>query len=100
MKIAKTPGFTADASLYAPRTSYRGVVTGRASNIQMVPQLIRQPVSGTSNNCAAFCAAKANECTGNCSPSDSACRDGCDSLFWCCLAGCGLMTGGGGLVMQ
>jgi hypothetical protein len=100
MKVANTPGFTADASLQTPRTTYRMVASGIGSNGQVTLEIFRQ--SGgqpTGTTCSGFCANKANECTGNCAPSDSGCRDGCDALFWCCLAGCGLITGGGGVVM-
>jgi hypothetical protein len=102
MKIANTPGFTADASLHTSTTTYRTVASGIGSNVQVTPAIFRQsggPTTRPATGCSAFCAKKANECTDGCSPSDTGCRDGCDSLFWCCLAGCGLMTGGGGVVM-
>jgi hypothetical protein len=97
MKIAKTPGFSADASLYIPRTIYRTAARGIRSNVQVTPELFRGGGGGSTGvSCSGACAATANACTYNCSPYDSACRDKCDSDFWDCLRGCGMTWGGGG----
>jgi len=101
MSTTRMPGFTAGASLYTPRTTYRTAASAVGSSVQVTPAIFRQAGGSTTSgtSCSGFCAKKANECTAGCAPSDGGCRDGCDSLFWCCLAGCGLITGGGGIVM-
>ncbi len=80
MNTMAVPGFTAEASLYNTRTSYRMVAGSTASTSNGLVEM-----SIGRNLLAHWCSSLTNDCLDGCNPYDNGCRFGCNDFFFDCL---------------